>query len=251
MKRLLYIILAVLSGVAFSGCVMYSDKDEAENPQLDVNDLIYLDCVEPVFRVAELADFFDRYQAVREDREASEALGLEYFGDSFDPSELFYEEFTARPYWGKVILSDNQGEYVVYPAGNRWNDMYTDYNVQVLGSRRYRIVCDSADDDSRVYWKSVATDATVYYDADDIMHVEILDIVYTEDIEGESVTVEVTSDDGSLAIPLCSRGEYNVYPGSGIMQFSISGDVSDVFSVRYHDDVFEIISGSNSEILDK
>ena len=205
---------------------MYSDKDEAENPQLDVNDLIYLDCVEPVFRVAELTDFFDRYQSVREDREASEALGLEYFGDSFDPSELFYEEFTARPYWGKVILSDNQGEYVVYPAGN-------------------------ADDDSRVYWKSVATDATVYYDADDIMHVEILDIVYTEDIEGESVTVEVTSDDGSLAIPLCSRGEYSVYPGSGIMQFSISGDVSDVFSVRYHDDVFEIISGSNSEILDK
>ena len=101
-----------------------------------------------------VGDPVSRAQLDALERNARE-FGLEYFGDSFDPSELFYEEFTARPYWGKVILSDNQGEYVVYPAGNRWNDMYTDYNVQVLGSRRYRIVCDSADDDSRVYWKSV------------------------------------------------------------------------------------------------
>lgn len=251
MKRLLYIILALLSVGAFSGCVMYSDKDEAENPQLDVNDLIYLDCIEPVFRVAELADFFDRYQSIREDRVQAEALGEEYFGDSFDPSELFYEEFTVRSYWGKICRTANAGEYIVYPAGNRWNDMYTDYHVKALGDRSYRIVCDSSDDEGSTYWKSVATEATVRYDADNIMHVGNLNTVYREDIEGESVIVEVTSADGSLTMPLCREGEFSTYPRSGALQFSISGDVSDVFSVRFHDDVFEIISGSDSEILDK
>ena len=82
---------AVLSAVLLSGCVMYSDKDEVENPQLDVTDLMYFNYVEPVFRITELADFFDRYQAVRDDREQSESLGTECFGEYFMPGNLYYE----------------------------------------------------------------------------------------------------------------------------------------------------------------
>ena len=152
---------AVLSAVLLSGCVMYSDKDEVENPQLDVTDLMYFNYVEPVFRITELADFFDRYQAVRDDREQSESLGAECFGEYFMPGNLYYEEFSVYPMWGKIFLTDSPGEYVCIPASSRqWNNIYTEYSVKALGDRRYSISCDTSDDPDKT-WKSLSVDAVI------------------------------------------------------------------------------------------
>ena len=114
MKKSLYIVAAVFM-LLVQGCVMYSDKDEIENAQVDVSDLMYFNYVSPVISMAELADFFDRYQDIRTDRDQAEALARSYFGEYFNPENLFYEEFSVHPYWGKIAVTETDGQYLVYP----------------------------------------------------------------------------------------------------------------------------------------
>lgn len=242
---------AVLSAVLLSGCVMYSDKDEVENPQLDVTDLMYFNYVEPVFRIAELADFFDRYQAIREDRKQAEDLARSYFGEHFISEDLYYEEFSVYPMWGKIFLTDSPGEYVCIPASSRqWNNIYTEYSVKALGDRRYSISCDTSDDPDKT-WKSLSVDAVIDCSSGDAAKAMSLEIVYGEDTGGEKVAAVVTSEGGDLSIPLCRDGQISQYPDGGILHFEISGAVSDSFDVDYGRTDFEIVNGNGTESVDK
>lgn len=239
MKNFHPIALLCAAAAFLQGCVMYSDKDEFEDPQLDAINIIYPSCVEPVLRMAELADFYDRYQSIREDRERAEALGTAYFGDAFDPMKLFYEEFTVNPSWGMICSEDTEGTYVAYPSQD-FQDMDTEYHIIALGGRRYSISCETSGGGG---WRSFRTEAEVYVDDSDRLHISSLDIVYNEDVEGRNVSVEVKSAEDNLSLPLCKAGEYSYYPVSGMLMFTVTGTVSDVFPVRFSEDSIEI--GSN------
>ena len=241
MRKIIY-ATAVFSALLLSGCVMYSDKDEEENPQLDVSDMMYVRYVAPLFRTAELADFFDRYQAVRDDREQSEALGAGCFGEYFISGNLHYEEFSAYPMWGKISLTDTPGEYVCIPAGTGlWDDIDAEYSVKALGGRRYSISCDASDDTDKD-WKSLSVDAVIDCSSAVFSVTESLYVEYEEDIAEDKVTVVMTSPGSGLSVPLCSNGQVSLYPSDGVLHFEISGDVVDSFDAGYRD--------GNPEIMD-
>ena len=251
MRKIIY-AAAAFSAVLLTGCVMYSDEDEVENPRLDVTDMIYFNYVEPVFRIAELADFFDRYQEIREDREQAEDLARSYFGEHFISEDLYYEEFSVYPMWGKILLPASGGEgYVCIPASTRqWDNLYTEYSVKVLGDRCYEITCDTSDDPDKL-WKSLSVHAVVDCNSPDAARVETLEVIYGENVDNDKVTAVVTSAGDGLSVPMCKDGNVSQYPVTGVLHFEITGTVTDSFDVDYGSSDFEIVDDNGSESVDK
>lgn len=239
MKKSLYIVAAVFMLLA-QGCVMYSDKDEIENAQVDVSDLMYFNYVSPVISMAELADFFDRYQDIRTDRDQAEALARSYFGEYFNPQNLFYEEFAVHPYWGKIAVTETDGQYLVYPSVVR-GGIQTVYTVKALGGRCYELSCDAtgSHDDS---WRSLVSESMIRCGDDGLIRVDAMHIVYKENSEGKEVTVEMDSSDGSMAARMCCDDIYDRYPVSGTLGFNISGYVTDAFVISFHEYGYDIVA---------
>ena len=86
------LLMAALSVSAVSGCIsddVYGSHGE-DDPGYIIFTESYVWQINNFFRCAEMCDFFTEYQKVRQDREASERLADEYFGDAW--SALYYEK---------------------------------------------------------------------------------------------------------------------------------------------------------------
>lgn len=247
MRTILYMV-AALSVLLLSGCVMYSDKDEIEEPRLDVSDLLYAGYVEPMFRAVELADFFDRYQDIREDREQAVALGTSYFGESFDAGALFYENFSAYPDWGDISRGEADGEYLCSAPYSKGllTGITLEYRVKDLGDRCYAVSCD-AGDASGGLMKTVEALAEFRIGEDGTVRAEHLQIDYSEDSDVDKV-VAVVSGDGAVAFHLCSGGQISFYPFAGALHFDISGTVTDSFDMVCSESGVEIYDCGGSAV---
>lgn len=218
MKRYLLLLLSLaVLGFSQVSCVMYSDEDYPEDPSFKVAQIFYNGNFEHLFRVSELVVFFSEYQGMRDDRPASEALWRTYFGDA--PVSLDYEKASVYD-WGTVTLSGEPDTYVVS------SDAYME------GNRKY-VVAIAGDGTMHVDVYQEGSDG-LYFSAEMSLadgKVSIVGLDYmTEDQCGTTVSVSVGEP---LSMPVCSEGAYSHYPHSGILEYSISGEVNDSFRVRY------------------
>lgn len=218
MKRylLLFLSLAVL-GFSSVSCVIYSDEEYPEDPSFKVSQIFYNRNFEHLFRVSELVRFFSEYQKIREDRPASEALWMAYFGDA--QINLYYEKASVSG-WGTVTLSGGQDTYVVssdaYMEGNR------KYVVAIAGDGTMHVDVYPEESDELSFSAEMSL-------ADGKVSIMELDYM-AEDRYGTTVSVSVGEP---LSMPVCSEGKYSHYPHSGMLEYSLSGEVDDSFRVTY------------------
>ncbi|MCM1502346.1 MAG: hypothetical protein NC115_06725 [Bacteroidales bacterium] len=230
MKRYINLILlaSAVAGI-LPGCVMYNDRESVTEPSTGVAKMIYVNAVSPIFRIAELADFYDAYLEIWEDRDASLELASGYFGDAV--VNLYYEEVRVHR-WGKISKTSIEH---VYLAESDWSSLYATYNVTSMGGRKFRIECESSGQETD-NWKKFMTDALVSV-SDDSIIVENLTINY---LDRDDILVSVN---GCPEQPLTSvriAGISNI-PAYGYLDFSISGNITDAFAVMFADGSMEII----------
>ncbi len=237
-------ILAALALLSQS-CLIYTDKEELESPQLESAQLMHNNVIMPVYMAIEMADFFDRYQAVREDRDAAIALGREYYGDGLYEEQLVYESYYGDG--GRILLTDVPGRYIVIPRSRYTDDGDVKYYVEALGDRRYHIT--TKEPRTRLYIppvqiadSEVELDCTAAVGPDGLTVIEEMDIKYEELAGKQTTTAEITSTPSSVKLQLCNKGLGNYMPFAGILKFSISGGlVNDEFSVQYSERQFNIL----------
>ncbi|MDE5889379.1 MAG: hypothetical protein K2H10_00010 [Bacteroidales bacterium] len=197
---------------------MYSDKDSVGSASMDLARQMYANTVSPVLYVAELADFYEAYLEIWEDREASLLLAGEYFGDS--TVQLYYQDVTVL-LWGRISQT-GVGHFYLAESG----DMSATYSVTAEGDRKYRIECEQIGTEYYGSWKKLMTYALVLVSDSGIL-VDRLEIGY---IDKDDNYVQV-----GCVEPLKSRrmkGHFSM-PYSGLLDFKVSGGVSDAFSVRF------------------
>lgn len=226
-----YIVLALAALAMLQGCVIYNDRDETGDASQEVAMMLYTNTVHPVFRIAELADFYEAYQKIQEDREASLALAEEYFGDNL--VSLYYEDVTVE-YWGMIKKAEE--DHVYYADSFRmWNTLSTVYRVIVTGPHVYYIECESVGEEGDS-WKKFMTSASVTV-GDSSMRVEELVIEY---VDKDDVSAVVRSTDEIVQIRRSSRRGVRL-PYSGTLRFEISGSVSDSFAAQFSDNGMAVL----------
>lgn len=208
MKWLSFLAMAL---VAVS-CVMYSDKDDVVDPASKIATDVYNIYMSDVFRSVELCRFFDEYQTVREDRDASEELWKAYFGDS--PVSLYYERAEVYP-WGTVRLTETAGEYRVEHYHNGCESV-----VSVAEGKT--AVSMSAPNGKTVLEAETGISGS-------LMEMSSLKMSVS-DYNGSEISVSVVKP---LQMNVCSEGDYSYIPDSGTLKYIISGEVSDEFTVSY------------------
>ncbi len=217
---------AVGIAVVFSGCTMYSDMKENENPAMETSVMLYGGYISPVFRGVEIADFFAGYQAIREDRDAALELAGLYFGTAFSPDELFYEKFYVQSH-GSIEVTGVKDVYRYTAAGLMEERVY---QITAAGEGRYIVegVSSNKGYDEVLRVCQMKAEAVV---EDGVVGILGLMADYTENNDLKVVM----SCAGTLEMPLCRGGDFWLYPVSGAIRYDISGEVEDSFIVRYHD----------------
>ncbi len=240
MKKIM--ILATLALLSQS-CITYTDKDEDENPQLQSAIFIHSHILRDVAAAIELADFFDRYQAVREDRDAATSLGMEYFGDRFILNNLVYERYDG--YRGSILVTDVSGEYVMDMNSFPINDSGLRLHAEALGDRQYHITTEHPDTRGvPPHYQAVGLemDITASVAQNGTATIGNLNIIYRELSAGKSTTVNVTSTPDPAQFRLCTSLQPTYLPYSGILDYKIGGDmINDEFSVKYNEETFDIL----------
>lgn len=109
MRKLVYSILLATTLLNLSSCVMSSDKDYVQDPGFKLATIFYNIYLEPSFRAGEMTLFFDKYQDIRQDREASLSLMKQYFGDVYP--HLYFEEAHVGSH-GTIYLTQTPHSYL-------------------------------------------------------------------------------------------------------------------------------------------
>ncbi len=223
-------------------CVFYSDKDLDEDPRQAAYEYLKKDVLGDLFRAIEVADFFDRYQAIREDRNASTALGRLYFGEYFNENNLVYEGYEGG-FWGTITPTDIPGTYKVIPMYA--DPTVTSYNIEVTPERRFII---SSNPESKAlppsYWVSdygLDMECTASISERNIV-IEALDLKYTETTGKMDTKAHITSTAEPAMMYLCREGSFENEPYAGVLNYEIENDIfKDEFSVRFHNGKYEIL----------
>lgn len=213
MKKLIYCILLATGLLTLDSCVMSSDKDYFQDPGCKLSTIFYNTYLMASFRAGEMTLFFDEYQELRQDIEASRALVKQYFGrvDSY----LLYEEVKVDSH-GTIYLTKTPHSYKFEPSywqsGSYMNSTIAgdDISISVISSG---MTCDIS--------MSVI---------DNQLYVNDIDYV-GEDGNDSRLTVMVLRP---LSMPVCSNGCYSLYPEDGLLKFAVSGSVEDSFEVEFH-----------------
>ncbi len=243
MKRI--IILAALA-ILSQACVIHTDKDEQEDPRQQSFQHMQYNLLRPIYMALELSDFFDRYQDIRKDREASVALGKEYYGDRFYEDLLLYENYSGGE-CGTIFLTDVPGHYTVFPNTVFTNDEELKYNVEALGNRKYRISANTtktrfAPPPIQTAESSVTIECTAEIGDDNVAVIGRLEIEY-EELSGDQVTrAKISSGSDFLKIRFCLGEPQHYLPYSGSLDIKLSGKLTnDEFSVRYTENQYNIL----------
>ncbi len=226
-------------------CIIYSDKDEPEKPRFETARLMHYNVLLPVYKSIELVDFFDRYQAVREDRDAAVALGREYYGDYLNEEHLVYENYLSNI--GSIHITDVPGKYIIQTQSEYYGDNDEVFYVEVLGDRRYHIATTVPE--TKLYIppvfiadSEIKLDCTATVGQDNVAVIETMYIKYEEKAGEGITTAEITSTDSPVKIQFCSRETGADKPYSGVLEFKLSGElVNDEFSVKYSDREFKVL----------
>ncbi len=236
MKKI--IILAVLA-LLLQSCDKYSTQRSDEDPQVSSVEYLQSYALSGVFGVIKLADFFDNYQKIREDRDAAIALGKEYFGERFYEDKLTFEKFESG--LGTIRATTTPGLYkVTYYDANGERTLY----AQVLEDRQMQITSKvPRTKDVGPTWVpfELEVECIATVTPENIAVIENLDLNYREESAGKVTTARITSTPDPAEVHI--RQEYRpFYPFSGILDYKIGGDViNDEFSVRFSEDKFDII----------
>ncbi len=223
-------------------CVVSSEYNEDSNPRRESLEFLHHKVLNPALLSFELADFFDRYQEVRDDRGQALLLAEKYFGNGMMPEGMMYEECHMGA-WGSIYLTETPGVYRLEPRFN--NLPYDTYYVEALGNRRYHV----ASPQTKLYIDYYETDMNVVMDvyfscsSDDVLVVEEMKIIYTEGPGREEVsTAEITSAASPVKCDMNELDGSYYMPHEGELDYKLKGTMfEDRFSVRY--------SNGNSIIL--
>ncbi len=227
MKKLL--ISLVIASLAWS-CTWYSDKDMNENPQRATVEYMQ-NKLNSVFRTIEIADFFDRYQKIREDRDASIVLGEWYFGGAFRQEDLVYEGYNGG-LWGRIAPTSDPGMYIVNPY-NYEQDVI--YHVEITADRKFLISTTPETKDIGPWINdfTMELECTASLSGNDMI-IEAMDLTYVEDSGKMKTKVLIKSTDDPARMHLCKKGSREDMPFAGTLSYDVENEmIDDEFSVRY------------------
>ncbi len=237
------IFLAAL-GLMMQSCVVSTDKDNDKDARIESVKLLQEKMMTPLFYSIELADFFDRFQDIRTDKEKVLLLGYEYFGDSFMPSTLLYEEFNMGN-WGKIMTTDAPDIYLLYPMF--YSYQYYDIKVEALGGRRYHIVAAAPDTKfSFEYYEpemKVEIDAYVDCSVDGVLVIEEMSLKYTEYLRDGFSTAVITTVSSAVKVELDTEDYWaDMIPYEGELNYKLSGSLfDDEFTVSYSEGGYRVL----------
>ncbi len=229
--------------LCLAACTVYNDKDSGTGPEVTINDYICNRCVTPLCRIIELTDFFNNYRGL-DDEQKLDSLGAMIFGDYFS-AETFGTDSFEQEYWGKIVTTDVEGEYVA-TLSSYWTGVEAVYSAKVLSDGSYSFVYDASNNDETSDDYEVTTEAVVNV-TDGLYEVESLEIVYSDNDSEKPIELTVDSGSGSegLIIEPCSEGSYAVYPVDGALYYAVTGYVTLDFKVAFYGSHFEILDGTD------
>ncbi len=238
-KTIIFAALALLA----QACVTYTDKGMDESPQRQSVEFLHNAVIQSVYVTIETADFFDRYQKIREDRDAAIALAKEYYGEKFNDSHLVYESFFGRQ-GGKILLTSVPGQYIMEPGSPYTYEDDTKYHVEVLEDRRYRITTEKPGTKSLppIFTEfAVGLECIATVNPDYTVVVEKFDMDYSEEARLQITKATVRSTQDPVKYRL-GENAWEMVPFSGTLDFTISGElVNDSFSVKYNNNDYQIL----------
>ncbi len=225
---------------AIGSCTVYSDRDVTEDPYLESYEYLQRNILSSVFRTIEIADFFNRYLEIKEDRGAALVLGKLYFGDYFNGDNLVYEGYEGG-FWGSIKPATEPGRYLVTPYYSAPEGII--YNVEITPERRFIIHTKPQTKDLPLdYWieETVFEVECTASIRENYIIIESLSLEYTEDT-GMETMARITSTNDPAMIHLCSEGSYEIQPFSGVLEVEIeNGMFHNKFHVKYYNGKYEI-----------
>ncbi len=239
MKKI--IILAVLALLSQS-CHKYSTEKPFENPQISSVKYLHSNALSHVLKAVNLTDFFDRYQELRQDRDAAIALAKEYFGDRFQEDNLTYEKFHS--WMGSIFSTTTPGLYKIVYYDHSEDGEQTLY-AEVMEDNRIRITSKvPRTKDVGPTWipYEIDVECTAAVTPENIAVIENLDLKYEEKAEGNVTTARITSTPEPVEIRLRTVYDRAFLPIAGILDFTIGGTfINDEFSVKYSEDKYSLL----------
>lgn len=228
-----YMATALVPACMFS-CKIYDDMDNVQEPGYIVAQDTYAAYINDLFKVADLAVFFSRYQEIREDRTAAEKLAGEYFGVDQEWDEcLFYE--SAEIFGRGFIMLEEDGSYTVDTYGDYWsrNSASPDgtYSVTVSDDMKLSIRFDGTEDSSGNAVVSVASVSV----GDGWLSLDECRVSCSY----SSCSCSIASVPGKpLGRPSLSEPEYVYQASEGSLRYDYSepDGFADSFIVVFHDD---------------
>ncbi len=229
--------------LAVQSCVMFNDKAFEEDPQYESVEYLHDEVLYFVFGAVELADFFDRYQDIREDREAAVALGEEYFGSHFNQKHLVFEEYSGGYPWGFINLTSTPGFYIIRTLLPYSYYQSGDFHVEVTGDREYRIRTVKTKEvgpQSPDFTIDLDCSASVASNGD--ITVGHLDLKYEEEVGKTRTKAHIMSSSSPVKLKMSRKGNISRIPFAGKLDYDIEGETfSDKFTVEYSEDKFTIL----------
>ncbi len=243
-KLIIFSALALL----MPSCIIYTDKDDKENPQEETLAILHDGAVNSVIQSIKISDFFDRYQDIREDRDAALKLGYEYYGDRLNEEFLFYERYSGG-FSGNIEAAAVEGQYTVTPL---LRDLYYSdikYHVEAAEGRRYNITTRPPETKAvspDVYVRdtelTIELDCSAYVSEEDGIVIEKLEMRHIERIGKQTVTVHISLGSETVRAKLAEESTYTKIPSSGVLNYEIESNMfNDQYSVRYTDGNHEIL----------
>lgn len=235
------LLMAALSVSAVTGCIsddVYGSHGE-DDPGYIIFTESYVWQINNFFRCAEMCDFFTEYQKVRQDREASERLADEYFGDAW--SALYYEKLSVEE--TGTLFNHGEGNFLFRPYEiHDWRDTTFRMEASAAGDGAFRITCTSQSFNADALMR--VEGSTVYMDS--------FSSSYAEPVSSSVMKVRTDASSGVVSLPRCASDGFSYVPESGELAVEISGDgVDDTFRVMFDGDRIGIIrKGRQTEYYD-
>ena len=231
MKTTVKVFLILAAAVSVASCKIYDDSDVLQEPAYMVVCNTYEDCISEIFKVAEISDFFSRYQEIRSDREAALELARSYFSYLITSDDLYYEEAVVSG-WGRIVLNGD-GSFTVYTRHFFWSGHYGGrtftYHVTPSGGRTYSLALEETDGDIDLH-----INAEVSCD-DDWVTLENCSVLYTP---GQKDGYAISSvKDSPVRRVMVDAGQEVYQASSGSLSYSycLDGSETDDFILSFGD----------------
>lgn len=221
MGKVIRLFSALAAALFFCGCTRDAAYIEnVDDPGYDIFSRTYEWHVNNLFRCAELADFYSRYNDIRTDRAESEALADSFFGDRW--TDLYYEKVSV--YMVGTMRMTGEGQYEFDPVFvPDWRDtsfvMKVNVEDGVIG-----VACDSETFKAEASMR--VENSTVYMDS--------LTSLY-RDASGSEMEICTDGDSGEISLPECTSERIVYVPEAGELAVKVTGarKVRDAFRIVF------------------